>query len=601
MKKLLTFLLILSSGVMFSQYRISTEGASRTFAYENISTGVIKNYPREYVSAEARGDNIYIYLRNGSGGENYFPTFTSYGLAYTEFRDGNNSDATFASAAAVVDWFYNNTGFKTASGGSGAVNVLDYGARPDDGIDDTGAIQAAFTASGEGDDVYLPPGNYIVSSRLTLSGKTNVSIIGFGATLVSTDVDFTQALHGHPMLYLDDCVRTSVIGLRFDMTGTLTTNEVSAIVVEDSDDTLIENCEAWGANSNGTFLEGDCDRSIWRGCIARDSRNTTRGFWLGNINSSQFTRQLTVTECKAFGLGFSGIIAFSDGARIENNYSYNNAGSGIVIPGDPTAIVKDVVVVGNHCEGNTFYGIQQDPTGTGGIFNNTIVGNTTIGNTQGGILLNGCTNTTVTGNSVKNNLGRGIEVEDETFGAVISGNILVDDQGTATQDDGVQINIGSSESVTDVLIEGNHIEGNQNYGIEFQTTVSSSSFDGVYIKNNTIKSNGTYGIFSAHNGTTITNLQIEGNEFDDHATRDIRLTGISSLTGVVVRNNRWDKDKTQFDAARDGFNSAAPSAGTWAVGDIVYDSAPSAAGTIGWVCTVAGSPGTWKAFGTIEN
>jgi hypothetical protein len=33
--------------------------------------------------------------------------------------------------------------------------------------------------------------------------------------------------------------------------------------------------------------------------------------------------------------------------------------------------------------------------------------------------------------------------------------------------------------------------------------------------------------------------------------------------------------------------------GTWAVGDIAYNAAPGTAPSAGWVCTVAGSPGTW--------
>jgi hypothetical protein len=47
------------------------------------------------------------------------------------------------------------------------------------------------------------------------------------------------------------------------------------------------------------------------------------------------------------------------------------------------------------------------------------------------------------------------------------------------------------------------------------------------------------------------------------------------------------------------YNSAAPTVGEWAQGDIVYNNAPAASGTIGWVCTTAGTPGTWKTFGTI--
>lgn len=47
------------------------------------------------------------------------------------------------------------------------------------------------------------------------------------------------------------------------------------------------------------------------------------------------------------------------------------------------------------------------------------------------------------------------------------------------------------------------------------------------------------------------------------------------------------------------WGTASPVSGTWAVGDIVWDTAPAAGGYIGWVCTTAGTPGTWKTFGAI--
>jgi hypothetical protein len=47
------------------------------------------------------------------------------------------------------------------------------------------------------------------------------------------------------------------------------------------------------------------------------------------------------------------------------------------------------------------------------------------------------------------------------------------------------------------------------------------------------------------------------------------------------------------------FDTAAPVAGTWAVGDIVWNTAPTAGGFIGWTCTTAGTPGTWKTFGAV--
>lgn len=46
-------------------------------------------------------------------------------------------------------------------------------------------------------------------------------------------------------------------------------------------------------------------------------------------------------------------------------------------------------------------------------------------------------------------------------------------------------------------------------------------------------------------------------------------------------------------------NSAIPTAGTWAVGDTIWNTAPVAGNTPGFVCTTAGTPGTWKAMANL--
>lgn len=51
--------------------------------------------------------------------------------------------------------------------------------------------------------------------------------------------------------------------------------------------------------------------------------------------------------------------------------------------------------------------------------------------------------------------------------------------------------------------------------------------------------------------------------------------------------------------ARHTAATSAPTAGTWARGDIVWNSAPAVAGYIGFVCVAAGTPGTWASFGQI--
>lgn len=44
----------------------------------------------------------------------------------------------------------------------------------------------------------------------------------------------------------------------------------------------------------------------------------------------------------------------------------------------------------------------------------------------------------------------------------------------------------------------------------------------------------------------------------------------------------------------------APISGAYTLGDIAYNSEPSAGGVVGWVCVASGTPGTWKSFGTIS-
>jgi len=49
-----------------------------------------------------------------------------------------------------------------------------------------------------------------------------------------------------------------------------------------------------------------------------------------------------------------------------------------------------------------------------------------------------------------------------------------------------------------------------------------------------------------------------------------------------------------------GNSAAIPVNGTWGKGDVLINRNAVAAGKAGWICTTAGSPGTWKPFGAID-
>jgi hypothetical protein len=86
-------------------------------------------------------------------------------------------------------------------------------------------------------------------------------------------------------------------------------------------------------------------------------------------------------------------------------------------------------------------------------------------------------------------------------------------------------------------------------------------------------------------------------------TGTVYLGNISSdvAPSVGITSNIGSLDSyTLAGVPNSQIGSAAPTTGTWARGDIVWDDTPSASGKIGWVCTAAGTPGTWNAWGAID-
>jgi hypothetical protein len=117
-----------------------------------------------------------------------------------------------------------------------------------------------------------------------------------------------------------------------------------------------------------------------------------------------------------------------------------------------------------------------------------------------------------------------------------------------------------------------------------------------------------------HSGVRFFNCEMTGYATDKHATDqwlvdcivhgDVRASAVHSrlennaISGSVdanlVESSFIPNVKTIYD-------TAPPKAGSWQVGDKVWHSSPSPGGNVGWVCVLAGSPGTWKEFGRIAS
>lgn len=96
--------------------------------------------------------------------------------------------------------------------------------------------------------------------------------------------------------------------------------------------------------------------------------------------------------------------------------------------------------------------------------------------------------------------------------------------------------------------------------------------------------------------TSGTVYKIRGSSSARIRTQDVPLSEVDTLGNYELF----------FDFGRfKGLATASPAGswtGTYEVGDVAWNRAPTAGGIepIGWVCTVAGTPGTWAGFGTIS-
>lgn len=110
-----------------------------------------------------------------------------------------------------------------------------------------------------------------------------------------------------------------------------------------------------------------------------------------------------------------------------------------------------------------------------------------------------------------------------------------------------------------------------------------------YLKVSNIKgvlANRLIGVYSTPPNTT-TFIQLGGKVYNSNG-----ITSASSFNRNIVYDTISTKNIYYF--------SAVPTVGTFNIGDMIYNSTPTAGGYLGWVCTVAGTPGTWKGFGLIQ-
>jgi len=247
-----------------------------------------------------------------------------------------------------------------------------------------------------------------------------------------------------------------------------------------------------------------------------------------------------------------------------------------------------------------------------------------------GIKVAGCQQIRFENNTI-NSFDSGIKVEDTAMFVINANTVTSSENGTPITATGINVSHQTAPSSADVrpsIISSNSIFDIDGIGINLDANSRFCSIDG-----NTIRQVTGRGILVQAPNCVVSNNYVYdwgsiGIEFESTSTvvgnQLLGLTGTNSLKlGNVPSDTDWTvvsnnvcqdtaADETDFDKLavcsnnailnlgnRVMFGAAAPLAGTFTRGDKMYHNGPSASGTVGWVCVAAGTPGTWKAFGTI--
>lgn len=551
------------------------------------------------------------------------------GITYLITSIGTTNFVAIGAASNTVGIYFTATGVGSGTGTAltsvtvqaklqQTISVKDFGAKGDGSTNDSVAIQNAVNTA---QNVYFPAstGAYIIGSTINVPSNTNIIIDN------SVTVKAASGLTG------DIFKVTSANNVNFNG-GTIDGNSASAgangINIVTSTNCSVQNCTIKNTQTHCIYVQGTS--STYCQYILIENNNISY-----SITAPCFTFIYT-NYLKLIGntIHHSSSAGMTSGASnyitASNNQVYSNHDDGLAF-GDSCS---NLTITGNNSANNGAEGINVD-----GCNHATITGNTSYNNLLGITVWNrspGNVNAgyNIVDSNVVESCAQNILIADGQPGIVVTNNISRNSGNFATlpgtNSYGIYVSTGAGTiiannlianslksgiyavSTIDVTIKNNLIENNAHYGIELN---SGTGFGRNVISNNYLLGNGdgsTY-IYGIYDGTSGYRNVFDSNVFVDESspvkqttpfyiqeslvwiTNNRNLSGTSNLPvinsgsigNVFQQNNSWQ------------LSTYAPTSGTWNVGDIVLNANPASGGYIGYVCTVAGTPGTWKSYGAI--
>lgn len=344
----------------------------------------------------------------------------------------------------------------------------------------------------------------------------------------------------------------------------------------------VMNCTALG--SVGSFVTADVYGGIVDGCTA-DGADIALSYDAVSVHSG-INIKVTNNTFLRYGLG--------QVVNVRNSPENGTGSKSVFISGN---LIKDCPTVATQISlsaEETTYGVT-DITVSNNIYDAVRVAvYATAGAAGAGTPFNGVS---IIGNKFSNATERGIAV-------VCNTSVFLEDS-TISNNEGQVTGTTSGEGIIITALRRSTVTNNRVISPNNAAGHTSIKLKDVYYTN--FCNNSSWCNDPAQTTVTITTF-VDGNIESNDFRGAWSITGMTNTLGSDnhFRNNGThngrsiSRDWRQFGNKIAIEASAAPVAGTWVVGDTVKNTTPVAGGFIGWVCVTAGTPGTWKGFGTIE-
>ncbi len=386
-------------------------------------------------------------------------------------------------------------------------------------------------------------------------------------------------------------------------------NGTSGFTIHTTDDSII----------TGNNISNILGNMTAAGSTDTDNSKFADGILMADCHEMNVTNN-RIANCKRIGIVVEGL-ATDDCDNIvisDNNITNMNTSRGtesnaaIWVEGGKT-VQDGVLIENNHCDNTSAAAGANSMIGIRGQAS-VVKGNTIRAFDTYGFLGQNSKfeNNTVT----KNGQGCGYGSTASTTRQVIKGNYFFDNddavhlatcqgiylienntfEDTANGASDCAIYRGTAHASLHVIIRGNTFISSEDQGASSGQLygILSSTTRTYYIQNNTFLFTGTWSDSYPDNLNVVPccyATDLTPDTFYDFVTmggnQNSKATYVQTFDSVSGHNKIL------------GQGTAAPASGTWDQGDVILNNDPDAGEAYGWVCVVAGEPGTWKGFGDI--